>query len=419
MSLSRGATGTRRIELAWLPIVGMLMLAAACAPAAPPAATAVEKVAPKPTAAEKPTAAPAKPAAQQPTPAARPTEKAAEPPKAAPAKPAAKPYYDGRRVNLIIGTTPGSSFDIRARIIARHLGRYVPGSPTIVPQNMGGGGGLLAMNHLYNVAERDGTNMVMTTGGLYMRHIFGLEGIQHRLEDMIPLYNPEGDGAIIYAGPTLGIKDPRDLAKVGRPIHYGVSTPDGNSVLLGIAGFHLLDVAVKPVMGYPGSAEIRLAVERGELDTGWDVSGGYTANLKPLVDAGVVVPLFQSGLWRPSDNAIVKIPGLEQIPSFEELHRAIKGRAPSGPLWDAWLLPLISYGRGTVFFPPGVPEQAVREMRQGFEGMCKDPEFIADQVKLGMDPRCYLNEEARLITRRSSTADPAAVEALRAIVPKP
>jgi tripartite-type tricarboxylate transporter receptor subunit TctC len=432
MSQLTGTAFTRVRPRVWLSITGLVLLAVACAPAAAPAPTkpavqptaAPAKTEAKPAEAAKPavTAAPAKPvdAPAKAEPAAKPAASPVEKPaaKEAPAKPAGPAYFQGKTINLIIGTTPGSVFDTRARIITRHLGRHVAGSPSVVPQNMGGGGGLGAMNHLYNVAPRDGTNMVMSTGGIYLRHIFGLEGIQHKLEEMVPIYNPEGDGAIIFAGAKLGLKEPRDIAKVTQRIHYGVSTPEGNSVLLGIAGFTLLGLQVNPVGGYPGSAEIRLAVERGELDAGWEQANGYTTTLKPQFDSGVFTPIFQSGLWRPRDNAIIKPEGLEHIPTFQELHQAVKGTSPSGPLWDAWLLPLISYGRGTVFLPPGVPEQAVRDLRAGFEAMCKDEQFIADQVKLNMDPKCYLGDEAKLITERSSKGDPKAVEALNAIRPK-
>lgn len=331
---------------------------------------------------------------------------------------AAEPYYQGKRVNLFIGTRPGSIFDTQARLIAKHLAKFVPGSPSIIPQNMGGGGAVTMMNYLYNVADRDGTAMGMVVGGVYMRHLFGTKGIRHDISKMIPIYNPEGSGAVIFASSQLGLREPRDIVKVGRPVTFGYQTAQGNSAVLGFAGFKMLGVKVKGVGGYSGSAEVNLAVERGELDIGWNLSSAWTSIIEPKVKAGIFFPIFQSGLWRPKDGTIVPAPNIPEVPTFDALYRQINGKDPSGPLWEAWFMPLISYGRGTIFFPPRVPSRAIEEMTKGFEQMCRDAAFIADYKRLDLDPTCYLREDAKRITERSSKAPPEAVKALKAILPR-
>lgn len=334
-----------------------------------------------------------------------------------PALAASKPYYQGKRIRLLIGTNPGSIFDIQARLIAKHLAKYIPGSPSIIAQSMGGGGSVTMMNHLYNVADRDGTAMGMVVGGIYMRHLFGTKGIRHDLSKMTPIYNPEGSGAVIYASSKLGLRAPKDIVNVGRPLSFGYRTPYGNSAVLGLAGFNMLGVEVKGIGGYGGSAEVKLAVERGELDLGWNLSNAWKAIIEPMVKAGIFFPVFQSGLWRPSDNKIVPAPNIPEVMTFNALYRQVKGAEPSGPLWDAWFMPLISYGRGTIFFPPDVPERALREISIGLEKMCKDPAFMADYKRLELDPTCFLGEDAKRVTQRSSQAPPEAVKALKAILP--
>jgi putative tricarboxylic transport membrane protein len=328
------------------------------------------------------------------------------------------PYYQGKRINFLIGTSPGSSADILARIITRHLTKYIPGDPTIVDQNMPGAGSVIMMNYLYNVAERNGTAMGIVVGGLYMRHLLGTKAIQHDLAKMIPIYNPEGGGAIIYAGKSLGLREPRDVMQVKRQITFGYTNPEGNSAVLGQAGFTMLGVPYRGISGYKGSHDVALAVERGELDTGWNTPGAYQLSIKPKVDAGVFVPIFQSGLWRPRDNAIVPDPAVPNVPTFDALYRQIKGTDPSGPLWDAWYMPLISYARYTIFFPPSVPQAAIDAMNIGLEKMCADSQFKADVRRIQLDPKCYLKDEARAITERSSKAPPEAVKALKALLRK-
>lgn len=338
---------------------------------------------------------------------------------AAPAgKSAAEPYYRGKRVNLLIGTTPGSSADILARIIARYLTQHVPGNTNVIPQNMPGSGSVTMMNHLYNVAERDGTAMGITVGGIYMRHLFDARGIRHNLQEMIPIYNPEGSGAIIYVGGHLGLRESKDIMKVKGPVTFGYQTPEGNSAMLGAAGFTMLGVPYRGISGYKGTHDVGLAVERGELDAGWNMPGAYQLSIKPKVDAGIFFPLFQSGLWRPQDNSIVPDPVIPNVPTFDALYRQIKGTDPSGPLWDAWFMPLISYARYTIFFPPGVPQAAIDAMTAGLERMCADPQYQADVRRIELDPKCYLREEARAITERSSKAPPEAVKALEALLKK-
>jgi tripartite-type tricarboxylate transporter receptor subunit TctC len=233
---------------------------------------------------------------------------------------------------------------------------------------------------------------------------------------MIPIYNPEGGGAVIYTGQSLGLREPKDIVKVKRPITFGYQNPEGNSAVLGQAGFTMLGVPYRGISGYKGSHDVSLAVERGELDAGWNTPGAYQLSIKPKVLAGSIVPIFQSGLWRPRDNAIVPDPAVPDVPTFDVLYRQIKGNDPSGPLWDAWFMPLISYARYTIFFPPGVPSAAIQAMNLGFEGMCADAQFKADVRRIELDPRCYLGQEARAITERSSTAPAEAVKALKALL---
>jgi tripartite-type tricarboxylate transporter receptor subunit TctC len=335
---------------------------------------------------------------------------------AADGKATTQPYYQGKRVSLLIGTSPGSSADILGRIIIQGLSKYVAGKPTIIGQNMPGSGSVTMMNYLYNVAPRDGTAMGIVVGGIYMRHLLDSKGIKHDLSKMIPIYNPEGGGAIIYAGKSLGLHQPKDIINVKREVTFGFSNPEGNSAMLGQAGFTMLGVRYRGISGYKGSHDVALAVERGELDTGWNTPGAYQLSIKPQVDAGNIVPIFQSGLWRPKDNTIVPDPNVPDVPTFDALYRQVKGTDPSGPLWDAWFMPLISYARYTIFFPPGVPKEAVDAMTAGLEKVCADSAYQDHVRKIELDPKCYLKEEARAITERSSKAPAEAVNALKALL---
>ncbi len=321
-------------------------------------------------------------------------------------------YYKGKTINLLIGTTPGSSADLQGRIIARHLGPYISGSPRIVPQNMPGSGSVVMMNYLYNVANRDGTAMGITVGGIYMRHIFGSKGIRHKLSEMTPIYNPEGSGTVIFASAKTGIKKPTDVVKVDRILHFGFQNQEGNSAVLGQAGLRMLGINYKAISGYKGSHDVSLATERGELDLGWNTPGTYKTMIQPKVDAGIVVPIFQSGIWNPRDNTITPDPDLPNVPTFEALFREIKGIGPSGPLWEAWFAPLISSARFTIFLPPKVPLISIDALNAGLEMACGDQRMIEDLRQAELSEKCYLGEESKAITERSAHAPSEAVKAL-------
>jgi tripartite-type tricarboxylate transporter receptor subunit TctC len=325
-------------------------------------------------------------------------------------------FYHGKTVRLLIGTAPASDADFQGRILARYLNQYVAGTPKIIPQDMPGSGSVIMMNYLYNVANRDGTAMGIVVGGIYMRHLFGDQGIMHNLSEMIPIYNPEGGGAVIFASAKLGLRNPKDILNVKRPVAFGFDTPEGNSAILGQAGLKMLGVPYQAISGYPGSHDVSLAVERGELDIGWNTSGAYKSMNGPMVEEGSILPLFQTGIWLPRTNEIVPHPDIPEVPTFDAFYRELKGEAPSGPLWDAWFAPLISYARYTIFFPPGVPKAAIDAMSAGLERTCADPKALEELRKMDLSDKCYLNDDARVITERSSEAPPEAIQALKALL---
>lgn len=325
-------------------------------------------------------------------------------------------HYKGKTISLLIGTTPGSGADLQARIIARHLAPNIPGRPRVVPQNMPGSGSVVMMNYLYSVANRDGTAMGITVGGIYMRHIMGGQGVRHNLSEMIPIYNPEGGGAVIFASSKTGITRPADIVKVNRILYFGFQNAEGNSAMLGQAGFRMLGIQYKGIPGYKGSHDVSLATERGELDLGWNTPGAYKTLIKPKVVAGVVVPIFQTGIWNPADNRIYPDPDLPDVPTFDALYREINGTDPSGPLWDAWFAPLISYARFTMFLPPKAPQIAIDALNVAFEATCKDEKFVEELERAELSSKCYLKDEARAISERSAYAPPEAIKVLEELL---
>jgi tripartite-type tricarboxylate transporter receptor subunit TctC len=282
---------------------------------------------------------------------------AASIPSAAGAAPAADDFYAGKTVRMIIGTTTAGDYGTYALLMAHHIGRHVPGRPTVIVQSMVGGGGLVALNHLAKVAAQDGTV-------LSLPHI---NIVQDGLLNPRVQFDPARFHWIGRAVSALQVgvashrSNVRSLADAQKRESIagasGVNNPTGLNprILNALAGTRF-----KIVTGYKGTGETRIAWERGEIDVmsvGWDhILGRYRDQLK----AGTVHPIFTYGKQPPE---------LAGIPAIADFGRS-----------DAEKAFLQIYSIGTeigraLAFPPGVPAERVAIWRKAFVAMLADPEF--------------------------------------------
>ncbi|MBI4492510.1 MAG: hypothetical protein HY690_06925 [Chloroflexi bacterium] len=254
-------------------LVLALLVLAACAPAAPPSPTAPP---PKPAATTAPAPQPTQPPAAKPTEKPAPTAAAVQPTARPTEPPAAKPafdekavadFYKGKTLRLIVGAGVGGGYDTYSRLIARHIIKYIPSNPTVVVENMGGGGSLLATNYLYNVAPKDGTVLASMQGTVIGQQLFGSPGVQFDVANLHFLGAPTSDNYLLMVAKKSGITKLDDvLGPNGKRIVLGGDAPgnaleDSAVVLRDVVGAN-----VKLVSGYDGTAKIRLAMDNGEVD---------------------------------------------------------------------------------------------------------------------------------------------------------
>jgi tripartite-type tricarboxylate transporter receptor subunit TctC len=288
-------------------------------------------------------------------------------------------FYKGKQVNLIVGYGPGGGYDVVARLVARHLGRYVPGNPTIVVQNMPGAGSLRAANYLYSVAPKDGT-------------MFGLFGSDMPLIGLIA-HNPNvqfdprkfiwlgssssfaGDAYILLVRPGAAAKSLTEARASGGPplvlAGTGEGARDGDvpKILRDALGLN-----IKQVLGYPDTPSIFLAVERGEVDGRTFDFSAVKANkpqwLRP--DSGFHILLQFARLTRHAE--------LPEIPTARELAPNADARA----LIELAEAPLLTMARPFAA-PPGVPEDRARALQAAFLAAHRDPQLRSEAAKLGVD----------------------------------
>lgn len=273
-------------------------------------------------------------------------------------------FYAGKTVTLLIGFGSGGGNDIWARMVARHMGRHLPGHPNILPQNLPGAGGLLVANQLYNVSPKDGTVIALINRGIPMEPLLGGAGTQFDPLRFNWIGSPDRDTAICVARTDAGIAGINDLYEkqlVMAATGSGTDSalyPEFLSVLLGLK--------LKTVKGYKGSNEMHLAIERGEAQ-GMCGSHDSVMHGSTFAKAGKLTILFQ-GRLDPD-------PRLKSVATWRDVARSDDERQVL-----QLFLTRSALGR-PIMAPPGVPAERIALLRRAFDATMIDPQFVADAAK--------------------------------------
>jgi len=275
-------------------------------------------------------------------------------------------FYRGKDLRLIISSSVGGGYDVYARTIAKHLADHLPGHPAIVPQNMPAGGGLAASNHLYNLAERDGSVIAAVQNTVPFEPFFGNRQAQFDPLKMNWLGTPTTEIAVYIVWHTSKIRGLED-ARTHTFVAGGAgaaSTP----ILYGRIFNDILGLKARFITGYPGQNEILLAMENGEVEA---MPSPFWSSLKTSrprwVPDHLVRPLFQYGR--------APHPELKDVPFAADLLKSEDDKL----LLEAAAAPL---GLGRPFAaPPGVPADRLAALRQAFMATFADPAFQADCEK--------------------------------------
>jgi tripartite-type tricarboxylate transporter receptor subunit TctC len=309
-------------------------------------------------------------------------------------------FYRGKTINLIIGTSAGNDYDFRGRLIARYLGKHLPGQPVIVPRNMPGGGGVQAANWIANIAPRDGTVVHMIMANMMASQAMGLPGVEFDTRKFQWIGNTSSTPNVVAAWHTSGVKTIDDVRK--RELVVGA--PMGTAgALYPVLMNTLAGTKFKLVTGYPGGNEVSLAMERSEVDGRGSNSWAAWKSTKPdWVRDHKLNILVQIGLKRAAD--------LPDVPLMLELATNEADRK---------LLEFISaeteVARSLVT-TPGTPPDRVEALRRAFDAMIKDPEFLAEAAKSDMDISPATGEESQKIADAIVNTPPEIAARARAML---
>jgi tripartite-type tricarboxylate transporter receptor subunit TctC len=279
-------------------------------------------------------------------------------------------FYRGKAVNLIVGYSPGGGYDTYTRILARHLGKHIPGNPTVVVQNMPGAGSLKLANYLYNVAPKDGTTIGIFSRGMAMEPLIGGANTQFDSTKFSWLGSGTNETSVFVAWHTSPVKTWNDLMTKSFTVggEGSGSDPDIYALLLKNA----FGARLKLITGYPGTAEIAIALERGEVDTRASWSWTSLKTLKPdwIAQKKVNLPV-QLSLTKGSD-----LPDVPLISEFakndtqRQMLKLILSRQEMARPYTA---------------PPDVPDDRKAALRKAFDDAWSDPELLAEMAARGQE----------------------------------
>lgn len=305
----------------------------------------------------------------------------------------AEQFYAGKTLDMIIGFPAGGFNDTNARLAARHLGNHIPGKPKIIARNMPGGGSLVAANHIYTVARRDGTVLGLLSPTIPMDEKLGTAGIKFESArfNWIGRIGAAVNVAMIWhASPIMTVDDLKTRETTTGATGAGSVVAVYPNVLN-----HMFGTKFKIVMGYAGSAEAMLAMERGEVEAHTASWEAVNAMHPSWVKDGKIRVVVQFALAR--HRQLPHVPTAVDLARTPDDAATMKAMVASGDIGKS------------IMTGPELPTDRVEALRRAFDDMCKDPAFLADAQKSGVDISPMKGEELQKFIEDVGAISPAIV----------
>lgn len=313
--------------------------------------------------------------------------------------------FAGKKISVMIGFSPvGIGYDTYGRVLARHMGRHLPGNPSMVPENKPGAGSMSLANFVYNAAPKDGTVIALVGRGVAMDKLLNGERATAKFDaaqfNWIGSLNNEVAGFFIRDGaPAKSLKDMMG----GVPMRIASNGAGSDSHIFTAAVNTLLGTKNQIIPGFPGMNEILLAMDRGEMDG----VAGYSWSTARVGSADKI----KSGAYKlVLQLALAKHPELPHVPVIAEMVTSADDRKVLDLIFARQLM-----GRPVVA-PPGLDPKVVAELRKAFDATVKDPEFLADCAKIGLEIVPVSGQKVQSIVADLFKLPTSVVERAQAIV---
>jgi tripartite-type tricarboxylate transporter receptor subunit TctC len=310
-------------------------------------------------------------------------------------------FYRGKTINFVIGYPTAGAPDIYARLVARHMARHIPGNPNIIARNMPGAGSLIAANHIFNSAPKDGTSFALTSPTMPLEEMLGVPQVKFRASQFNWIGRLATNPNITFianTSPVKNIKDAFDKVAI-----LGATARSSTNAIYPFVLNNVLGTKFRVVTGYEGTAAVMLAIERGEVEGLSSTYDGLKAQREEWLKTKKVNIVVQYLLRRH--------PELPDVPTSVEV-----ASTPE----QAMILRTVSSGSEIgkfVFTTPEVPADRVVALRRAFDATVKDPDFLAEanKLRIEIDPLSGAELQKIVIETQSIPAD--LIERVKAIYP--
>jgi tripartite-type tricarboxylate transporter receptor subunit TctC len=310
-------------------------------------------------------------------------------------------FYHGKTIRMIVATSPGGDYDLRARLIARHMGRHIPGNPSIVAVNMPGGVGMQATNYMAVQAPKDGTTLHAIMQNMSALQALGGSNVEYDTRKFFWIGNSTDTPNVINSWYTTGIKTIQDV--MTRELVVGAPGTATSSVYYPKALNELVGTKFKIVPGYPGGNVVNLAMERGEVGGRGSNSWASWKSTHPewLKEKKIYI-LVQIALKR--DPELADVPTMMELAKNEDDRKVLEFLSADIPISRAYVT------------TDGVPAERVEALRRAFDATMKDPAFLAEAAKTSMDISPSTGEEAQKFATMIANTPPAVLERAKKIL---
>jgi tripartite-type tricarboxylate transporter receptor subunit TctC len=317
-------------------------------------------------------------------------------------------YYKGKTVRFVVGSATGNFYDSWTRLIARYWGKYIPGNPTVMVQNMPGAGSITAVNYVYSVAKPDGLTVVLPNNSIYIEQLVGRKEAQFDLRKYHWLGSASQDSIMFYMRADTGIKSVGDIAKAKQPPSCGGSGTTSSDYIVARILELTLGAKINSVSGYQGGSDADLAVEKGEIACRAHTLASHFGRepFNSWHKKGFDLHLLQSG--RKRDARAPEAPTMYEILEEFKVPEAKRRVAQA-------LLAGGEFGR-PVLVTPGTPVERVRVLRESFRNVLKDPELLADAKKSRMEVEYTPGEELVTLLKEVLGQPPEVIEQTKKIL---
>lgn len=315
-------------------------------------------------------------------------------------------FYKGKTVNMIVGPAPGGDYDLAARLVGKYLVKHLPGQPGLLVQNMPGAGGVAAINHMYNVAAKDGSVIAVMQRAMPQLAYIGAEGIRfdpNKFTYLGTMSSYAGDAFPLFIMADRPVTSWEDLtAKGGKKIVLGAVGTGSTNLTFPLIAKNALHLNIDVIRGYAGATAIYLAMQRGEVD-------GQAAGFASIKAA-------QRAMWESKQFRVLiqfgrttRLPELADIPTGEELATDPKDKA------------LITFAEAPFFMampfiaPPGLPKDRAKALQTAFEEACADPAFKEEAEKFHLDASPLDGEAVAKVVRDMALTPKEVIAQFKAI----